>query len=162
MSNPLTIEARGELEIVITRAFGAPRRLVFDAWTKPELIQQWLGVRGGWTMPVCEVDLRVGGSYRFEWEKGDQRMVMTGEFVELDPPGRMVTTERFEDPWYPGVGLNTYVLEERADATTCMITTRYETKEIRDGVLASPMETGLQESYARLDENLVEIMSHES
>jgi uncharacterized protein YndB with AHSA1/START domain len=151
----LTVDARGDNEIVMTRVFDAPRRLVFDAWTKPELLQRWLGVRAGWTMPVCEIDLRVGGAYRFVWKKGGgPEMGLRGVYREIVAPERIVSTERFDDPWYPGEGLNTLVLVEKDGRTTLTTVARYETREARDGVLASPMATGVAESYDALVEVL--------
>jgi uncharacterized protein YndB with AHSA1/START domain len=152
MTYPLEIKPLSDRELVMTRVFDAPRQLVFDAWTKPELLQKWLGVRGGWTMPVCEVDLRVGGAYRFVWrsEKGAE-MGVGGVYREVVRPERIVNTERFDDAWYPGEALITHDLEERSGKTTSTVTIRYESTEARDQVLASPMDRGVAESYAVLD-----------
>ena len=152
MTNPLTMTALGELEIVMKRTFNAPRPLVFDAWTKPELLPQWLGARAGWTMPVCEIDLRVGGAYRYIWRSGTgDEMGVRGEYRELVAPERIVCTERFDQPWYAGEALITNVLEEVGGATHCTLTMHYESKASRDMVLASPMESGVSEGYAMLD-----------
>jgi uncharacterized protein YndB with AHSA1/START domain len=95
----LNVEARGEREIVITRSFDAPRRLVFEALTRPELLKRWLGVFGGWSMAVCEVDLRVGGEYHYVWQGPDgATMGMRGTFREITPPERIVNTEKFDQP----------------------------------------------------------------
>lgn len=151
----LTVTASSDCEIVITRTFDAPRSLVFDAWTKPELLRRWLGAQGGWTFAICEVDLRVGGKYRFVWRKpGQPDLGMSGVYREIDAPERLVSTEVFDQSWYPGEGLNTLVLTEEEGKTTATLTVRYESKEARDIVLASPMETGLAESYDKLDEIL--------
>lgn len=156
---PLTITAVGDLELVMTREFSAPAQLVFDAWTKPDLLQRWLGIRAGWTMPICEVDLRVGGKYRWVWRKEAKGMEMTvrGEYREIVKPRLIVCTESFDDPWYPGEAIDTYVLEEKDGRTTCTITMLFETKEGRDSVLASPMDQGVEESYKVLDQLLVEL-----
>ncbi|MEZ6003896.1 MAG: SRPBCC family protein [Planctomycetota bacterium] len=152
MSHPLSIRALGELEIVMTRRFDAPRALVFDAWTRPELLKRWLGVRGGWTMPVCEIDLRVGGTYRYVWRhESGAEMGMGGVYREIVAGKRIVATERFDSPWYPGEALITNELEEIAGGTLCSVHMLYETKEARDMVLASPMESGIGEGYAALD-----------
>ena len=144
MTNQLTVTALGDLEIVMTRTFDAPRSLVFDAWTKPELLQQWLGIVGGFTMPVCEVDLCVGGSYRYEWEGPDgTRMGVGGEFRDLEAPLRIVTTERYDEAWYAGDSLITHLLEEQDGRTTSTITMHYDSTETRDAVLASPMKEGM-------------------
>src|SRR5713101_1933605 len=97
----LKLSARGDREIAMTRVFDAPRKLVFDAYTKPELLKRWLGVFGGWSLAVCEVDLRVGGSYRYVWHGADGRkMAMRGVYREIVPAERIVSTETFDEPWY--------------------------------------------------------------
>lgn len=152
MPKPLDITAHGELEVVITRTFDAPRPLVFDAWTRPELLQQWLGVRGGWTLPICEVDLRVGGAYRYLWRHRDgQEMGVGGVYREIVVPERIVATERFDDPWYEGEALVTNVFAASGGRTTSTLTLRYASTAARDMVLASPMETGLEEGFQGLD-----------
>jgi uncharacterized protein YndB with AHSA1/START domain len=141
--------------LAMTRVFNAPRRLVFDALTKPELVRRWLLGPDGWSMPVCEIDLRVGGGYRYLWRHDDGReMGIHGVYREIVRPERLVHTEAFDDPWYPGEGLDTQVLTEARGKTTLTSTVRYESKEIRDAVLKSPMETGVARSYDRLEEIL--------
>lgn len=149
----LTVTTPSDREIRMTRVFDAPRRLVWDAHTKPELLRRWLLGPDGWSMPVCEVDLRVGGRYRWVWrrDKDGTEMASGGEFREIAVPERLVMTERFEEPWYPGEGLNTLVLTERDGKTTLTQMMSYESREIRDGVLRSGMETGVSRSYERLD-----------
>jgi len=155
MKNTLKVTAAGDREIVITRAFNAPRRLVFDAHTKPELVQRWLLGPPGWTMPVCEIDLRVGGSYRYVWrnENGTE-MGMGGVFHEIVRPERLVATERFDESWYPGEALDTTVFVEERGKTTVTVTVLYESPEARDGVLKSPMAEGMAVGYDRLEELL--------
>ena len=151
----LIVDARGELEVVMTRVFDAPRTLVFEAYTKPELLKRWLGVFGGWTMPVCEIDLRVGGAYRWVWRNADGReMGVRGTYREIVAPERLVNTEKFDEPWYPGESVNTAVFVEQGGKTTLTVTLRYESREARDGVLRSPMEGGVAESYDKLAELL--------
>src|ERR1700674_5663093 len=91
----------GDREVVVTRVFDAPRGLVFDAMTKPELVKKWLLGPPGWTMPVCEIDLRVGGTYRYVWRhsNGDE-MGMGGVYREVAVPERVVATEKFDQAWY--------------------------------------------------------------
>ena len=153
MNDPrkLQITTPSDREVAMTRTFDAPRRLVFDAFTNPELIKRWLGVRAGWTMPVCEVDLRVGGTYRYVWRgpKGND-MGMGGVFREIVAPERIVATEKFDDSWYAGEAVDTTVFVEQGGKTTVTTTVRYESKEARDGVLATPMATGVAESYDTL------------
>lgn len=150
----LTVSTPSDREIAMTRVFDAPRHLVFEAMTRPELIKRWLLGPDGWTMPVCEIDLRVGGAYRYVWEKGETRMGMGGVFREITAPERIVQTEVFDDAWYPGEALNTTVLTEENGRTTMTLSVLYQSKEARDGVLASPMEDGVAASYDRLAELL--------
>ena len=150
----LKVTAPGDREIVMTRDFDAPRGLVFDAWTKPELLKRWLGAEG-WSMVVCEVDLRVGGAYRFVWRGPDGTdMGMGGVYREIVPPERLVTTEAFDEQWYPGEALDTMVLVERGGRTTVTVTVLYESREARDAVLRTPMAEGVAESYDKLTELL--------
>ncbi|MBK7403682.1 MAG: SRPBCC family protein [Phycisphaerales bacterium] len=136
----------------MTRTFNAPRQLVFDSHTKPELVKQWLLGPPGWTMPVCDIDLRVGGRYRYVWRHQDGvEMGMSGVYREVVPPERLVATEAFDQPWYPGEAIVSTVFVERDGRTTLTTTVRYETKHARDGVLKSGMEQGVEASYNRLD-----------
>jgi uncharacterized protein YndB with AHSA1/START domain len=145
-------------EIAMTRVFNAPRYLVFGALSKPELVKQWLLGPPGWTMPVCEIDLRVGGAYRFQWRGPDgTEMGTRGVFREIALPERFVATERFDDPWYPGEALVTYVLVEHGGKTTLTLTVLYESREARDGVLKTPMEKGVAMSYDRLEQLLASL-----
>jgi uncharacterized protein YndB with AHSA1/START domain len=151
----LQVTTPSDREIAMTRVFDAPRSMVFDAWTKPELLKRWLGARNGWTLAVCEIDLRVGGTYRYVWRKDNGiEMGMRGEYREIVRPERLVCTEVFDDKWYEGEALDTMVLTERDGKTTLTTTVLYDSKEARDGVLQSPMATGVAESYDRLDELL--------
>jgi len=148
----LKLTTRGDREIVITRAFDAPRKLVFDAFTKPELVKQWLLGPDGWSMPICEIDLKVGGKYRYVWrrDKDGTEMGMGGVYREIVAPERIVATEKFDQSWYPGEAVGTSVLTERGGKTTLTQTILYETREARDGVLKSGMEKGVVASYDRL------------
>jgi uncharacterized protein YndB with AHSA1/START domain len=149
---PLKVEARGERELVMTRDFDAPRSLVFAALTRPELIKRWLGVFGGWSMAVCEVDLRVGGSYRYLWRNTNgTEMGMRGVYKEIVPDERIVSTESFDESWYPGDAVDTAVLVETGGRTTLTTTIRYSSREARDGVLKSPMESGVAKGYEAMD-----------
>jgi uncharacterized protein YndB with AHSA1/START domain len=152
----LKVTASGDREIVMTRVFDAPRRLVFDACTKPELVQRWLLGPDGWSMPVCEIDLRVGGRYRYVWrrDRDGTDMGMGGVYREIVAPERIVATEVFDDPWYPGEAVGTLVLVEQGGKTTLTQTMLYESRETRDAVLKSPMESGVAASYDRLAELL--------
>lgn len=151
----LKLTTRGDREIVMTRTLDAPRKLVFDAFTKPELVKQWLLGPPGWSMPVCEIDLRVGGSYRYVWRKaGVPDMGMGGVYREIVPPEKIVSTETFDQAWYPGEAVGTLLLVEQGGKTTVTQTVLYQSKEARDGILKSGMETGVAASYNRLAELL--------
>jgi uncharacterized protein YndB with AHSA1/START domain len=155
----LQITTLSEREILITRSFNASRDLVYEAITRPELIKRWLGVRAGWTMPVCEMDLRPGGAYRWVWrqESDGTEMGVSGVFREVDPPRRIVHTERFDEAWYPGEGQVTIELVEAGGSTTLRMTLLYESREARDAVLSSPMDEGLAEGYDQLAELLASL-----
>jgi uncharacterized protein YndB with AHSA1/START domain len=149
-------------EIQVRRDFHAPRQLVFDAFTKPDLVKRWLLGPPGWTMPVCEIDLKVGGAYRYVWRKaGVEDMGMGGVIRELVPPERLVATERFDDSWYPGEALDTTVLVEDGDVTKVTITVLYESKEARDIASRSGMEYGMAASYNLLEEQLSAMLADE-
>ncbi len=155
----LKVTTPTDREIVMTRDFDAPRRLVFDALTKPELLQQWLLGPPGWTMPVCEIDLRVGGAYRYLWRNADgAEMGMRGVLREIVVPERLVATEKFDQPWYPGEAIATNVLVEQGGRTTLTLTVRYESRETRDAVLKTPMDKGVAAGYDRLEELLADGM----
>ncbi len=139
-------------EIAMTRVFDAPRRLVFDAFTKPELVKHWLLGPPGWTMPVCEIDLRVGGAYRYVWRDANgKEMGMGGIYREIVPQERLVCTELFDEAWYPGESLTTTTLAEKDGRTTVTTTMLYVSQEARDAVLKSGMERGVAASYDRLE-----------
>ena len=151
----LQITTPSDREIVMTRVLDAPRALVFDAWTKPDLLTRWLGVFGGWTMPVCEVDLRVGGGYRFVWRgPNGEQMGMRGTYQEIVVPERIVSTEQFDEAWYEGAATGTLTFAESGGRTTVTNTVRYDSKAVRDAVLASPMDQGVAAGYDKLAELL--------
>jgi uncharacterized protein YndB with AHSA1/START domain len=148
----LKVTTPSDREVVLTRVFNAPRHLVYDALTKPELLKRWFGPHG-WSLVVCEIDLRVGGAWRYVLRGPDGAdMGMRGVYQELSPPDRTVHTERFDD--YPGESVVTCVLTEADGKTTLTGTVLYESKIIRDAVVASGMEHGAAESYDRLAEIL--------
>ncbi len=157
----LKLSASGERELVMTREFAAPRALVFEAYTKPELVQIWLLGPPGWSMPVCEIDLKVGGRYRYLWrhDTDGREMGVGGVYREIKAPERLVVTERFDDPWYPGVAVGTVVFTEKGGKTTLTGTLLYESRAARDGVLKSPMEGGVEFSYALLEQLLLRRLS---
>ena len=149
----LKITTPSDREVTMTRVFDAPRQMVYDAFSKPELLKRWFGPRG-WSLAVCEVDLRIGGSFRFVLRgPGGREMGMRGVYRELAPPDRSVHMESFDD--YPGESQVTTVFTERDGKTTMTVTVLYDSREVRDAVIQSGMEHGAAESYDRLAELLV-------
>lgn len=158
MTGKLKVEAIGDREVVITRAFNAPRDLVFEAYTKPELVRRWLLGPEDWTMPVCEIDLRVGGRYRFVWRHADGRqMGMGGAYREIVAPERLVSSEVFDEDWTGGEAVTTLVLTEKGGRTTAVSTVLYSSRAARDAVLKTPMADGMEAGYVRLDEILATV-----
>lgn len=148
----LQVTTPTDREVVLTRVFDAPRHLVFDAFSKPELLKRWFGPRG-WSLVVCEVDLRVGGGFRFVLRGPEGRdMGMRGVYRAIVPPERSVHMESFDD--YPGESQVTSVFVEQDGTTTLTATVVYPSKEVRDAVIHSGMEDGAAESYDRLAELL--------
>lgn len=136
-------------EIVMTRTFDAPRELVFDAFTQPEHLPNWMLGPEGWTMPVCEIDLRPGGAWRFVWRKDDgTEMEMNGIYREIAAPERVVNTESWGAEWPETV--NTMVLTEDDGKTTVTSTILYPSQEARDAAMATGMKDGASLSYDRL------------
>jgi uncharacterized protein YndB with AHSA1/START domain len=139
-------------EIMVTRVFNAPRRLVFDAFTKPELLKRWFCGPDGWSLEVCEVDLRAGGAYRYVWRgPNGMEMGMGGVHREVVAPERIVCTARFDQDWTGGESLGTMVLTEHEGKTTLTNTILYSSREARDAVLKTPMEQGMAAGYDRLE-----------
>jgi len=148
----LKVSTPTDREIVMTRVFDAPRRLVFDAFSKPELLKRWFGPRG-YSLVVCEVDLRVGGGFRFVLRGPDGKdMGMRGVYREIVAPERSVHMESFDD--YPGESQVTAVFDEAGGRTTLTVTVLYPSQMVRDLVAGSGMEHGAAESYDKLAEML--------
>jgi uncharacterized protein YndB with AHSA1/START domain len=152
-SAALTVTTPTDREIVITRAFDAPRRLVFEAYTNPEHLPHWMLGPQGWTMPVCEIDLRPGGAWHFGWRHSDgSQMEMRGIYREVTPPERLVSTESWGGDW-PQT-LNTLTLAEENGQTTITCRILYPSKEARDAALKTGMKEGMALSFNRLAERL--------
>lgn len=148
----LTVATQGDREVVFTRAFGASRELVFDCMTKPDLVKRWLLGPPGWTMPVCEIDLRVGGKFRYVWRNQDGRdMGMAGVYREIVAPERIVHNEVFDDNWTGGETTVTSTLTETGGRTTLTTSVIYANEAARKGALVSGMTDGMEMGYARLD-----------
>jgi uncharacterized protein YndB with AHSA1/START domain len=157
VKNSLKVSTPTDREIVMTRVFDAPRTLVWDAMCKPDLLKRWLFGPPGWSMVVCENDVRVGGAFRHVWRGPDgAEMAMRGVYREVVPPERAVRTESFEFGCASQAGeqLGTLVLTERGGKTTLTLTLLYPSKEARDATVASGMEHGVAAGYDRLDEIL--------
>jgi uncharacterized protein YndB with AHSA1/START domain len=148
-----TFTTPSDREIVMTRVFDAPRTLVWEAWTNPEHVPHWLLGPEGWTMPVCEIDLRPGGAWHFVWRRSDgSEMEMRGLYREITPPEGLVSTESWGGDW-PET-LNTLVLSEDGGKTTITQTVLYPSTEARDAALQTGMKDGASESFDRLAEYL--------
>ena len=151
----------GDREINLTRTFKAPRRLVFDAFTKPEMVKRWLWGPSEWPMVHCEIDLRVGGKLRYVWrhkDKGD--MGLSGVFHEIEAPALLVNTEIFDQDWTGGEALVTTTFAEQNGRTTVAATVRYSSPSARDGVLKTPMLEGWSQAHDRLDDLLASADAH--
>ncbi len=160
MNNPgaLKITAAEDREIVMTRVFDAPRHLVYEALTRCELLKRWFTGPPGWSLPVCAIDLKVGGSYRYVWRGPDGTdMGMSGVYLEIVRPERLAATEKFDQAWYPGEAVDTTVLVEQDGKTTLTVTVLYDSRKTRDAVLKTPMAQGVSAGYDRLAELLAAV-----
>ena len=156
-SDTFTVTTPSEREIRMTRLFNAPRHLVWEAMSKPEHIKRWWGCLGqGYSVPVCEVDLRPGGKWRFVNRHPKGEAEFYGEYREIVPPERVVFTEIFAP--FPDAGsLVTAVLTEENDKTRLTVTAQYPSLEVRDMVIGTGMAKGAAASYDRLEEVAVEL-----
>ena len=147
----LNVATPSDTEIVMMRMFDAPRGLVFDAYTKPAMLRGWLG-GADWTIDGCEVDLRIGGTYRWSWRnaKGKQ-LVERGTYREIVSGVRIVAISAIDEPRYPGQTVETIAFASQGDATVLTTTLRYDTREARDIALGAGLTRGVTESYERLD-----------
>ena len=154
-SGNLTITTPGDREIAMARVFDAPRTLVFDAYTQCRYLKRWLGVFDGWSLDVCEIDLSVGGTYRYVWKRAPSTVMgMGGAYREIVAGERLVATERFDESWYEGDAISTATFVERAGRTTLTLSVQYASKEARDGVLKIGMTGGITASFDALEEML--------
>ncbi|WP_438022867.1 SRPBCC family protein [Sorangium sp. So ce233] len=151
------VSTPSEQEVRMTRVFNAPRQLVFDAMTKPEHVKRWWGcLSEGYSVPVCEIDLRPGGAWRFVNRHPGGEFAFYGEYREISPPSRLVFTEIFEQ--YPDtVTVVTSVFTEENGKTRMTVTVRYPSLEVRDIVLSTGMAEGAGISYDRLEDLLAEL-----
>ena len=151
-SETFAVSTPSDREIRLTRLFDAPRQLVFEAMSKPEHVRRWWGCLGeGYSVPVCEIDLRPGGVWRFVNRHPQGEAVFYGVYREITPPERMVFTEVYE-PYPDGGSLVTVELSEEGGKTRMTVTAEYPSLEVRDMVLSTGMAQGAAISYDRLEE----------
>ncbi|MEO7224074.1 MAG: SRPBCC family protein [Devosia sp.] len=157
MPNPLTLEAVGDRQLVITRDFDAPRDLVFLCYSKPELMKRWYGLPD-WEMTVCEIDFRVSGKWRFVSKApSGYQMASQGIYTLITKPEQIDQTELFDEDWTGGETKNELKLVDLGDGKTRAITTvNYATPEGRAAAVATPMATGMEIGFKRLDDLLAE------
>jgi uncharacterized protein YndB with AHSA1/START domain len=161
--NKAQVSLPSDREVEVTRSFKAPRALVYRAYTEPDLVSRWLLGPPGWSMPVCEMDVRVGGRYRWRWRSDDNgsEFGFSGTFREVQPPSRLVHTEAY-DPGsvgggYPGQdAIVTVTFTEDAGVTTVKSSIDFGSKEARDAAIATGMTDGMEQSYQLLDRLLDE------
>jgi uncharacterized protein YndB with AHSA1/START domain len=162
-TNKAEVSMPSDREVKVTRSFRAPRALVYRAYTEPALLQRWLLGPPGWTMPVCEMDVRVGGSYRWRWRSNEDRTEFgfSGVFREVEPGKKLVHSERY-DSGTTGVGesggesLVTVSFDEQSGLTTVTSLMDFGSKEARDAAVATGMTDGMEQSYQLLDKLLHE------
>lgn len=159
MPKPAQVSSPSEREVRVTRTFNAPRQLVFDAHTKPELVKKWQGYPG-WDMPVCDMDVRVGGQYRWQWKNQEDgtQFGFFGTFTEVDAPSKLVHEQYFDAGNFDGTMptgdpcIVAVELSERSGVTTLVCNLTFASKEGRDGAVATGMTDGMEVSYSRLDD----------
>ena len=152
MKNRTTVERKSERELVVTRTFNGPARIVFEAWTKPELLKRWWAPKStGVSLLSCEADVRVGGGYRFEFgHRASKPMAFFGRYIEVTPYSRLVWTNDESDDG----AVTTVTFEEKGGRTLLVMRELYPSKESLDRAIAG-MEDGMPETFAQLDELLV-------
>jgi uncharacterized protein YndB with AHSA1/START domain len=153
MKNETTVERRSDRELVITRMFNAPAYIVFDAWTKPELLKRWWAPKTfGVSLFECESDLRVGGTYRYAFGRDPKNPeVFSGRYVDVSPPSRLVLTQVYERMRNAGEAVVTATFEESQGRTLLTLHQLFASKEALDGAIASGMERGMRETLDQLD-----------
>ena len=163
MPKPLEVSLPSDREVRVVRSFSAPRKLVWDAHTKPELMQRWMLGSPGWSMPVCEMDLRVGGAYRWRWRSYEdgKEFGFFGKFLEVSSPVRLVHEEHYDPgdvggPMTSEPAIITSIFDDAGDVTVLTVKMLFASKEAREGAIASGMTDGLEMSYARLDGSLTD------
>ncbi len=154
MKNRTTVERKSERELVVTRTFNGPARIVFEAWTRPELLKQWWAPKSfGVSFISCEADVRSGGTYRFVFSHpaSEQPMEFFGRYIEVTPYSRLVWTN---DEGAEGGAVTTVTFEERGAETPIVMHDLYPSKEALDDAIASGSTGGCSETFEQLDELL--------
>ena len=149
--NRTTVERKSERELVVTRTFDAPARIVFEAWTKPELLMRWWAPKSfGVSFVSCETDVRTGGTYRFVFShaSSEQPMAFFGRYIEVTPPSRLVWTN---DEGGEGGAVTTVTFEERGGETVVVMHDLYPSKDALDAAIASGSTGGFSETFEQLD-----------
>ena len=155
----VVVTTPSEREVSIARQFDAPRRLVFRTLTEPALVKRWMFGPESWSFAVCEIDLRVGGAFRYVWRHADGReMGLQGVYREIVRPDRIVNTQRFDGELESGESLVTTTLVEWDERTTMTMTVQYVSRQARDEAIESNMAVGLEAGFARVDELLTELL----
>ncbi|MCZ7582675.1 MAG: SRPBCC domain-containing protein [Deltaproteobacteria bacterium] len=145
-----TFTTPSDREITATRVVDAPRTLVWEMWTNPKHVPRWLLGPDGWTMPVCEIDLRPGGAWRYVWRNSQrEEFEMNGTYTEISPPERLVHTESWGPEWPETT--NTLTLTEEEGQTTMVCTVLYPSAEALEAATKTGMTDGWSQSYDRLD-----------
>ena len=158
---PAEVSTPSDREVQVKRSFDAPAKLVWQAYSEPALMRRWLGGQPGWSMPVCEMDIRVGGKYRWRWrsEEGGQEFGFSGEMLEVVPHSRIVHTQIY-DAGDLGVAMGkeatvvTVTFDETRGITSVTTTIRYASKDDRDAAFSTGMTDGMEMNYKLLDEVL--------
>ncbi len=164
ITQPAEVSLPSDTEVRVTRDFKAPRRLVWQAHVDPKLFQRWIGGYPGWSMPVCEMDVRTGGKYRWRWrtDDGGQEFGFFGEYVEVEAPVRMIATEYYDPGTMGGAmdanspTINHTSFTENNGVTTLVTLLKYVSKEARDAAISTGMTDGMEVSYARLEKLVAE------
>ena len=153
MARGTTVERKSPQELLVTRTVNAPAQIVFDAWTKPELLKRWWAPLSlGVVLFECDADLRVGGTYRYAFGRDPNNPeVFSGRYIEISPPGRLVFTQVYERMRDVGEALVTVTFEESQGRTLLALHQRFPSKEALDGAVASGMERGMRETFDQLD-----------
>ncbi|MDZ4692141.1 SRPBCC family protein [Terricaulis sp.] len=160
MPKPAEASLPNDRDVRVVRSFDAPRELVWDAHAKPELVQKWCLGPPGWSMPVCEMDVRVGGAYRWRWrnDADGAEFGFFGTFTEVNRPEKLAHEESYDPGDVGGAmpsdepALVTNDFSEKDGVTTMVVTIRFPSKEARDGAFSTGMTDGMEMGYVRLDE----------